>query len=297
MIAALLLSGLTVCKAARATVFEDEIGDRGGVIKVGDGSKCLDVYGDNIHADKVTIYAATCNGDAGQVWKHEGGRLKNVASGRCLDIKGASVKNGANLILFKCNGQKNQQFQFNKATNSIYQPTSSKCLDVEHRGQYRVVLWTCKSSQNQKMGWAAEWSMLQTSDQGAWSQSYCCTPPKSACCKPPTTTTTTTTTTWSTSPVNCGSLITNDEAGRRLMGYTQTCGVNAKTDGRRVNGRFKLFVSGRNKLCNCNLDTESIKDSAERMKGCRIGAGPLKDMKVLDLAYLECKGFRWRLMK
>ena len=102
MIPTLLLSGLAIweTRAARVSVNEQlstddlstDLGDHGGVIRVGDGSRCLDVYGDNIHASKVTIYAAVCNGDRGQVWKHEGGALKNVASGRCLDIDEASTK-------------------------------------------------------------------------------------------------------------------------------------------------------------------------------------------------------------
>jgi len=260
MIVALLLSGLTVCKAARATVLEDDIGDRGGVIRVGDGSKCLDVYGDNKH--KATIHAAPCRGNAGQVWKHQGGRLINVASGRCLDVEGASVQNGADLILYKCNGQKNQQFQFNKGSTNIYQPKSGKCLDVDMSSRIKnVLLWNCKSSQNQKMGWAAEWSLLQASEEGAWDmhpQSFCCMAPVSDCCKPPTTTTTTTTTATTTQlrvarGLPCGSLITIDEGRRRMMDYTQTCGLNPQTDGQTVNGRFRLFETGRNKLCTATL--------------------------------------------
>jgi hypothetical protein len=168
-----LLSGLAVCKAARISIeqhtldteLSTDLVDRGGVIRVDDGSRCLDVYGENIHADDVTIYAAKCNGDKGQVWKHEGGALKNVASGKCLDVDKASSKNGANLILYHCNGQQNQQFQFNKATNSISQPKSSKCLDVDMRSNIKnVLLWTCKGSQNQKMDWADSWSLSQASE-------------------------------------------------------------------------------------------------------------------------------------
>jgi hypothetical protein len=166
-----LLSGLAVCKAARISIEEDildtklstGLGDRGGVIRVDDGSRCLDVYGDNIHASDVTIYAAKCNGDKGQVWKHEGGALKNVASGRCLDVDKASSKNGANLILYRCNGQQNQQFQFSK--KGIYQPKSSKCLDVDMQSNIKnVLLWTCKGSQNQKMFWSADWTLSQASE-------------------------------------------------------------------------------------------------------------------------------------
>jgi hypothetical protein len=168
MIPALLFSGLAVCEASRLSVLEAQLSmDLGGgsVIRVDDGSRCLDVYGENIHADKVTIYAARCNGDKGQMWRHEHGALHNVASGRCLDIEGASTSNGANLILFRCNGQKNQQFQFNKGTNSIYQPKSGKCLDVDMKSSIKnVLLWTCKDSQNQKMDWAAEWSLSQASE-------------------------------------------------------------------------------------------------------------------------------------
>lgn len=139
-------------------------GDNGGLIKVMDGSKCLAVYGGNINAaDKVTIFAENCKpGAAHQTWKHEKGALKNVAApGKCLDIFENKCSNGQDLVLWPCNGQRNQQFQF--IGKNLKSSKCSKCLDVDMASNIKnVLLWNCGvGKQNQKMDWAAEFSLAE----------------------------------------------------------------------------------------------------------------------------------------
>lgn len=137
--------------------------DKGGLIKVGDGTKCLAVYGKNINAaNEVTIFAETCTGEKHQMWKHEKGALKNVNNpGKCLDIFENKCKNGQNLILWPCNGQNNQQFYF--IGKNLKSTKCSKCLDMDMASSINnVLVWSCGvGKQNQKMDWADEFSLLE----------------------------------------------------------------------------------------------------------------------------------------
>lgn len=135
--------------------------DHGGNIRVGDGSRCLAVYGKNIHAKgEVTIFAEKCKyGAKHQMWKHEKGALKSVeAAGKCLDIFENKCGNDQNLILWPCNGQQNQQFYF--IGNKLKSTKCGNCVDVDMKSNIKNVLtWQCgpESKENQKMDWAAEW--------------------------------------------------------------------------------------------------------------------------------------------
>jgi hypothetical protein len=135
--------------------------DHGGNIRVGDGSRCLAVYGKNIHArGEVTIFAEKCKyGAKHQMWKHENGALKSVENpGKCLDIFEDKCGNGQNLILWKCNGQQNQKFYF--IGNKLKSTKCANCVDVDMDSNIKNVLtWQCggEGKVNQKMDWNAEW--------------------------------------------------------------------------------------------------------------------------------------------
>ncbi|TDE55708.1 carbohydrate-binding protein [Nonomuraea mesophila] len=77
--------------------------------------------------------------------------LRGVASNRCLDVDGASQSNGAQVLIWDCNGQPNQQWT---ATGSgelrVY---GGKCLDVNGAGTADgtgVIIWDCNGQNNQK---------------------------------------------------------------------------------------------------------------------------------------------------
>src|SRR5690606_25089593 len=79
------------------------------------------------------------------------GPLRGVASNRCLDVEGASQSNGAQVIIWDCNGGANQQWTATSAGElRVY---GSKCLDVNGAGTAdgtAVIIWDCNGQDNQK---------------------------------------------------------------------------------------------------------------------------------------------------
>ncbi|WP_182878249.1 RICIN domain-containing protein, partial [Microbispora sp. H10670] len=77
--------------------------------------------------------------------------LRGVASGRCLDVNGASQSNGATVLIWDCNGQNNQKWTSTSATElRVY---GNKCLDVNGAGTAdgtAVIIWDCNGQNNQK---------------------------------------------------------------------------------------------------------------------------------------------------
>ncbi|WP_346434052.1 extracellular catalytic domain type 1 short-chain-length polyhydroxyalkanoate depolymerase [Nonomuraea composti] len=77
--------------------------------------------------------------------------IKNVASGRCLDVAGASQANGAQAQIWDCNGQANQQWTPTAAGElRVY---GGKCLDVSNRATAdgsSVIIWDCSGQSNQQ---------------------------------------------------------------------------------------------------------------------------------------------------
>ncbi|WP_182909860.1 arabinofuranosidase catalytic domain-containing protein [Microbispora sp. H13382] len=77
--------------------------------------------------------------------------LVGVGSGRCLDVSGASQANGAQVNIWDCNGQANQQWTTTSAGElRVY---GNKCLDVYGGGTAdgtAVIIWDCNGQNNQK---------------------------------------------------------------------------------------------------------------------------------------------------
>ncbi|MEV4459114.1 ThuA domain-containing protein [Microbispora sp. NPDC049633] len=77
--------------------------------------------------------------------------LRGVASGRCLDVNGASQTNGATVLIWDCNGQNNQKWTSTSASElRVY---GNKCLDVNGGGTANgsaVIIWDCNGQNNQK---------------------------------------------------------------------------------------------------------------------------------------------------
>jgi poly(3-hydroxybutyrate) depolymerase len=77
--------------------------------------------------------------------------LRGVASGRCLDVTGASQTNGAQAQIWDCNGQSNQQWT--STASSELRVYGGKCLDVNGAGTAdgtSVIIWDCNGQNNQK---------------------------------------------------------------------------------------------------------------------------------------------------
>jgi hypothetical protein len=83
--------------------------------------------------------------------------IKGAASGRCLDIAGASSANGAQAQIWDCNAQTNQQWT--PTSTGELRVYGNKCLDVYNRGTTdgsNVVIWDCNGQTNQQWRFNAD---------------------------------------------------------------------------------------------------------------------------------------------
>ncbi|MFJ8444421.1 RICIN domain-containing protein [Kitasatospora griseola] len=92
------------------------------------------------------------------------GRLKNQASGRCLNISGGGPTwpNSTPIILFDCNGENNELFQLTAdGLLHIYNYSSNRCLNISGAGPVwnngtPIILFDCNSDPNEKFEWTAD---------------------------------------------------------------------------------------------------------------------------------------------
>ncbi|WP_432921437.1 extracellular catalytic domain type 1 short-chain-length polyhydroxyalkanoate depolymerase [Microbispora sp. CA-135349] len=77
------------------------------------------------------------------------GPIKGTASGRCLDVPGASTADGTQVQLWDCNGQSNQTWTSTSAQElRVY---GNKCLDAAGTGNGAVIqIYSCWGGDNQK---------------------------------------------------------------------------------------------------------------------------------------------------
>ncbi|MCA2225134.1 arabinofuranosidase catalytic domain-containing protein [Nonomuraea aurantiaca] len=77
--------------------------------------------------------------------------LVGAGSGRCLDVSGVSQANSAQVQIWDCNGQNNQQWTSTAAGElRVY---GTKCLDVYGAGTANgtnVIIWDCNGQSNQQ---------------------------------------------------------------------------------------------------------------------------------------------------
>ncbi|HEX8631198.1 MAG TPA: ricin-type beta-trefoil lectin domain protein [Catenuloplanes sp.] len=86
--------------------------------------------------------------------------LRGTASGRCLDVTGASQINGAVATIWDCHGRPNQSWTSNAAGElRVY---GTKCLDVSGAATAngsRVAIWDCNGQTNQQWRFNADGSI------------------------------------------------------------------------------------------------------------------------------------------
>lgn len=83
-------------------------------------------------------------------WGNRWMAIKNAHSGKCLDVEGASVANGANVIQWDCHFGDNQHWAFDG--NRLVSRASGLCLDIHRHDQYPgadVRQWGCHHGANQ----------------------------------------------------------------------------------------------------------------------------------------------------
>ncbi|HET9141027.1 ricin-type beta-trefoil lectin domain protein [Actinophytocola sp.] len=89
------------------------------------------------------------------------GPLRNVAANRCLDVSGGSQANGAQVIIWDCNGGSNQRWT-GTASDEL-RVFDSKCLDVLNQATApgsAVSIWDCNGGTNQKWTLAANGTLV-----------------------------------------------------------------------------------------------------------------------------------------
>jgi lysophospholipase L1-like esterase len=98
-------------------------------------------------------YAAlrSVSGSIGTPVSGSTGAIRGVGSGRCLDVTGVSQANGAQVQIWDCNGQSNQQWT--STSSGELRVYGGKCLDVNGRGTAdgtSVIIWDCNGQSNQQ---------------------------------------------------------------------------------------------------------------------------------------------------
>jgi hypothetical protein len=101
-------------------------------------SQCLTVDGND---DRARTHAATCDGSIPQRWllnplRADTYMIVDTASGKCLDVNGASKDDGAQIQLYTCNGTNAQQWTVAWQGNAfaLVSVNSGKCAAIEGDG-------------------------------------------------------------------------------------------------------------------------------------------------------------------
>ncbi|GAA1010101.1 1,4-beta-xylanase [Streptomyces sp. F-3] len=106
----------------------------------------------NNDGSKKAAYTAVLNalnGDDTTPLPPEGGQIKGVGSGRCLDVPNASTADGTQVQLWDCHSGSNQQWTYTDAGElRVY---GNKCLDAAGTGNgAKVQIYSCWGGDNQK---------------------------------------------------------------------------------------------------------------------------------------------------
>ncbi|MFD6757330.1 endo-1,4-beta-xylanase [Micromonospora gifhornensis] len=114
----------------------------------GDNALLFDCAGNKKAAYNAVLDALNSGSNPNPNPNPTGNRLRNEASGRCLDVNGASSANGSQMIIWDCHSNANQQFTQNGRALQVM----GKCLDVPSNAGTgtRVQIWDCSGAVNQQ---------------------------------------------------------------------------------------------------------------------------------------------------
>ncbi|MER7727432.1 endo-1,4-beta-xylanase [Streptomyces sp. NPDC096323] len=106
----------------------------------------------NGDGSKKAAYSAVLNalnGGGSTTPPSDGGAIKGVGSGRCLDVSSGSTADGAQVQLWDCNNGTNQQWTYTEAGE--FRVYGNKCLDAAGTGNgAKVQIYSCWGGDNQK---------------------------------------------------------------------------------------------------------------------------------------------------
>jgi endo-1,4-beta-xylanase len=105
--------------------------------------------GDGSKKPAYTAVLNALNGGGSTTPPADGGQIKGVGSGRCLDVPGAGTTDGTQLQLWDCHSGINQQWTYTDAGElKVY---GNKCLDAAGTGNgSNVQIYSCWGGDNQK---------------------------------------------------------------------------------------------------------------------------------------------------
>ncbi|MGW1914596.1 endo-1,4-beta-xylanase [Streptomyces sp. NPDC002076] len=105
--------------------------------------------GDGSKKPAYTAVLNALNGGGSTTPPADGGQIKGVGSGRCLDVPGAGTTDGTQLQLWDCHSGTNQQWTYTDADElRVY---GNKCLDAAGTGNgSKVQIYSCWGGDNQK---------------------------------------------------------------------------------------------------------------------------------------------------
>ncbi|MEW1776451.1 endo-1,4-beta-xylanase [Streptomyces sp. NPDC086777] len=105
--------------------------------------------GDGSKKPAYTAVLNALNGGGSTTPPADGGQIKGVGSGRCLDVPGAGTTDGTQLQLWDCHSGSNQQWTYTDAGElKVY---GNKCLDAAGTGNgSKVQIYSCWGGDNQK---------------------------------------------------------------------------------------------------------------------------------------------------
>ncbi|MEU5691736.1 RICIN domain-containing protein [Actinosynnema sp. NPDC020468] len=113
----------------------------------GANDQCLDVpRGTTDNKQQVEIYYCKLNDDDNQKWTFLPGRvagwgqLRNVASGKCLDVRDTSTADGAAVQQYTCIDVPNQQWTWDAVSLNLKAYHSNLCLGAP-RPEYKKKVW------------------------------------------------------------------------------------------------------------------------------------------------------------
>jgi len=130
--ACVALCAQAVLSAAPPVAAQDpDFGPPGSVFVLRALGRCLEVNEPQLPVDGARVQLQRCDGQPNQAWRHERGRLVNVASGRCLDVHGPDAGlNGARVQVVGCSAAPNQQWRLERGGQLVVR-VDERCLEAE----------------------------------------------------------------------------------------------------------------------------------------------------------------------
>lgn len=117
----------------------------------GEAGLCLDIEGNARPGNNLIVF--NCHNGSNQ--RFEWGRRGELrVGGLCVDVADGNTDDGARVIAWHCNGQRNQRWR--AYGGQIRSEATGKCLDLKEgraRPKQPVIMWRCNGQSNQRWSW------------------------------------------------------------------------------------------------------------------------------------------------